>query len=146
MKNISNALTMDRQIDQSLGKMKKEKDNLHPNTKRSQKVCSVRSHMNSVSHSSSMSAELVPGIINLEPVNAEYEERKEQVSSSDSVSICLVIPTSQVSTKAVALKGFMLSTANERCVANGSSTSQPETSKADIECPLDSQVFVSINM
>ncbi|XP_064947401.1 sister chromatid cohesion protein PDS5 homolog B-like isoform X1 [Musa acuminata AAA Group] len=140
MKNISNALTMDRQIDQSLGKMKKEKDNLHPNTKRSQKVCSVRSHMNSVSHSSSMSTELVHGIINLEPVNAEYEERKEQVSSSDSVSICLVIPTSQVSTKAVALKGFMPSTTNERCVTNGSSTSQPETSKADIECPLDSQV------
>ncbi|CAL9070064.1 unnamed protein product [Musa banksii] len=140
MKNISNALTMDRQIDQSLGKMKKEKDNLHPNTKRSQKVCSVRSNMNSVSHSSSMSTELVHGIINLEPVNAEYEERKEQVSSSDSVSICLVIPTSQVSTKAVALKGFMPSTTNERCVTNGSSTSQPETSKADIECPLDSQV------
>ncbi|URD78431.1 Sister chromatid cohesion protein PDS5 [Musa troglodytarum] len=140
MKNISNALTMDRQIDQSLGKMKKEKDNPHPNAKRSQKVCSVRSHMNSVSYSSSMSAELVHGIINLEPVNAEYEERKEQVSSSDSVSICPVIPTLQVSTKAVALKGFMPSTMNERCVTNGSSTSQPETSKADIECPLDSQV------
>ncbi|URD78436.1 Sister chromatid cohesion protein PDS5 [Musa troglodytarum] len=45
-----------------------------------------------------------------------------------------------VSTKAVALKGFMPSTMNERCVTNGSSTSQPETSKADIECPLDSQV------
>lgn len=131
MKNISNVLNQDRQTDSSLGKTK-TKDNLQPNGKWLQKDCSAKNQMNMMSDSALISAEFSDNGINGESVIAEPQGGKEQISSSDSVSIHPVIRCSGFSSKAIAVKKFVPST-SERLATKHRINNQPcETSEYDV--------------
>ncbi|WOL16058.1 sister chromatid cohesion protein [Canna indica] len=140
MKNISNISNLDSQTERSPGNTKTKDTRHHLTGKGPQKVLSVTNQMCSPSDSCLVAEDFVHEGINLEATSAEHEMRKEQISSSDSVSMDPVVPTSGVSTNAIALRKIMPSMDGGHVTVNRIVTQPIISSKSSSACHLDSEV------